>query len=282
TFTVRLPVGGPGTAPEQLNLGAAAAAPPAALPGSAGPTVLVIDDDAATRDLMRRLLVKDDYRVLEAEDGEAGLRAARDLRPDVITLDVLMPGMDGWAVLAALKQEPALAGIPVVMLTILDAERLGFSLGAAAFLTKPVEREALLAALQAVAPGRAHRSALLIEDDRATREMLRRILDKEGWGVLQAENGRVGLEQLVAHQPDLIILDLMMPEMDGFTFLEAKRASQAWRDIPVVVITARDLTPEDRQRLNGGVQQVVRKGSTGGLDLLQEVRSLVAAAGTTV
>jgi CheY-like chemotaxis protein len=269
TFTVRLPVAPRGPAVEQLALVEEAE------PSEAG-TVLVIDDDPAVRDLMRRALAKDGYRVVEADGGEAGLRAARDQRPDVITLDVLMPGMDGWAVLAALKRDPALEAIPVVMLTILDEPQLGFTLGAAEYLTKPVDRERLLSTLQRLVPAGGERPVLVVEDDAATREMLSRTLGREGWTVIEAENGRVGLDRLADHRPGLVLLDLMMPEMDGFTFLEALRAQEAPLP-PVVVLTAKHLTAADRARLNGGVTHVIEKGGRDRDALFGEVKALVAA-----
>ncbi|HEV8150398.1 MAG TPA: response regulator, partial [Gemmatimonadales bacterium] len=278
TFTVRLPTEVPD--PREP----ARAKPSAA--GVAG-TVLVIDDDPEVRQLLVRMLGKEGFRVLEASGGEEGLALARSERPDVITLDVLMPGLDGWGVLSALKSEPALAAIPVVMLSIMDERRLGFSLGAAEYLTKPIERAQLSAVLARYrrAPGA---TVLVVEDDAATRMMLRRALEKEAWTVSEAENGRVGLERVAADPPALILLDLMMPEMDGFEFLDALRSNEAQvapranvapraPAPPVVVITAKQLTEADRQRLNGGVRGVVQKRSQDLDGLLEDVRRQVAA-----
>jgi hypothetical protein len=278
TFTVRLPTEVPD--PREP----ARAKPSAA--GVAG-TVLVIDDDPEVRQLLVRMLDKEGFRVLEASGGEEGLALARSERPDVITLDVLMPGLDGWGVLSALKSEPALAAIPVVMLSIMDERRLGFSLGAAEYLTKPIERAQLSAVLARYrrAPGA---TVLVVEDDAATRMMLRRALEKEAWTVSEAENGRVGLERVAADPPALILLDLMMPEMDGFEFLDALRSNEAQvapranvapraPAPPVVVITAKQLTEADRQRLNGGVRGVVQKRSQDLDGLLEDVRRQVAA-----
>ncbi len=243
--------------------------------GSAG-TVLVIDDDPSARQLVARMLGKEGFRVVEAADGEAGLELARAERPDVITLDVLMPGLDGWGVLAALKNDPALASIPVVMLTIMDQESLGFSLGAAEYLTKPVER-AQLAAVLARYRRAAGASVLVVEDDAATRGVLRRSLEKEGWTVTEAENGRVGLERVASHAPSLVLLDLMMPEMDGFEFLDGLRSRGIAEAPPVVVLTAKELTADDRLRLTGGVREVVQKRPQDIDLLLADVRRQVAA-----
>jgi CheY-like chemotaxis protein len=240
-------------------------------------TVLVIDDDPDTRDLMRRMLAKEGYRVLEASDGEAGLEIARAAIPDVITLDVLMPGMDGWTVLSQLKTDPRLAAIPVVMLTITDERNLGFSLGASEYLTKPIERSRLQSVLARYRkePGAP---VLVVEDDEATRTTLRRALEKDGWEVTEAENGRQGLTQLDARRPGLVLLDLMMPEMDGFEFLEALRLRPAEGCPPVVVITAKELTEDDRQRLNGGVSRVLRKGTAAPNAIVSEVKHLLMGA----
>jgi CheY-like chemotaxis protein len=248
--------------------------------GSAAGTVLVIDDDPASRQLLHRMLAKEGFRVLEAANGEQGLALARAEHPDVITLDVLMPGLDGWGVLAALKDDAALAAIPVVMLTVADERHLGFALGAAEYLTKPIERAQLSAVLARYrrAPGAA---VLIVEDDEATRAVLRRSLEKDGWTVAEAENGRVGLERVAAAPPAVVLLDLMMPEMDGFEFLEGLHAagSPGAPRPPVVVLTAKELTDADRQRLNGGVARVLQKGGRNGDDLIAEVRSLMRTQG---
>jgi CheY-like chemotaxis protein len=236
--------------------------------------VLVIDDDPAVRNLLGRSLSRDGFRVETAADGATGLRLARDLGPDIITLDVLMPDMDGWAVLSALKSDPLLAGIPVVMVTVVDEKPMGFALGVSEYLTKPIDRTRLAAVLRRYAPDGAARTVLIVEDDVAARRVLRQGLKKSGWRVVEAANGRVALEQVAAHSPDLVLLDLVMPEMDGFEFLEALRERGGAPRIPVVVITAKDLTEEDRKRLNGGVERVVHKGGHGPEALLAEVRGL--------
>ena len=238
-------------------------------------TVLVIDDEATIRDLMQRYLVKEGFRVVVASSGEEGLRLARELRPDAITLDVMMPGMDGWAVLTALKADPIVADIPVVMLTIVDDKNLGYALGAADYLTKPIDRDRLLTVLHA---HRRDRPVLIVDDDAGLRQLLRRMLEPEGYAVVEAENGRVALECLRGMSPSVVLLDLMMPEMDGFEFVAEFRRHEASRGIPIVVITARDLSREDRERLNGYVQKILQKGAHGRDALLAEVRELVAAS----
>jgi PAS domain S-box-containing protein len=226
-----------------------------------GPLVLVIDDDESARDIVRRYLEKDGYRVATAPDGETGVQMAKELNPIAITLDVMMPGMDGWSVLSELKLNPALARIPVIMLTILDEKPLGLTLGASGYLTKPVERGRLLEVVGHFT-GDSSTRVLVIEDDEPTRDMVRRTLEGVGCTVVEAENGRVGLERVMEDPPSLILLDLMMPELDGFGFLEQLRDTPHSGKIPVVVTTAKDLTDEDRARLNGGVERILEKGAT--------------------
>jgi CheY-like chemotaxis protein len=238
--------------------------------------VLVIDDDATVRDLMARFLDKEGFFVQTAASGEEGLQKARELQPDAITLDVMMPRMDGWAVLSALKAEPALADIPVIMLTLIDERSIGYALGATEYLTKPVDHTRLTAILRRY-PRRTAGAVLVVEDDPLTRQMMRRLLEKAGWDVTEAENGRAALERIEEACPALILLDLMMPEMDGFTFLEALRKHQKCRSVPVVVITAKELTPEDNRRLNGYVERVLQKGSYRREELLEMLRDRVAA-----
>jgi len=267
-FTARLPA--------TLATEPAADASEHNLDGSA-PTILVIDDDEAARTIVRRHLIKAGYRVDEAGDGKSGLARARAARPAVITLDVMMPGMDGWEVLATLKSDPELAEIPVIMLTILDEQRIGFTLGASDYLTKPIDRSRLLAALERCGARSTGDGVLLVEDDAETRTMMRRTLERAGWPVIEAENGRVALERLAQRAPRLVLLDLMMPEMDGFDFLDALRRRPDHRTLPVIVVTAKDLTDDDRRRLNGGVQEILQKGAYGRDELLQTIADLVGA-----
>jgi CheY-like chemotaxis protein len=192
-----------------------------------------------------------------------------------MTLDVMMPGVDGWAVLTELKADPRTADIPVIILSILDDKNLGFALGATDYLTKPIDRERLITILERYHENGNARHALVIEDDAATREMLGRMLEKEGWSVNRAANGRIALEKLRELVPQLILLDLMMPEMDGFEFVTELRQHPEWRGVPIIVVTAKDLTPEDRLRLNGYVVKILQKSGNSRDELLAQVRDLV-------
>jgi len=271
TFTIRLPARVAATVEEP----AAAAAPSEPAPLAGIGTVLVIDDEAAVRDLMQRFLTKEGFRVVTASSGEEGLQRARELRPDAITLDVMMPGLDGWAVLSALKADAAVADIPVVMLTIVDDRNLGYALGASDYLTKPIDRERLTAVLR---QHRRDRPVLVVDDDDNVRQLLRRMLEPEGYTVVEAENGRAALERLREAIPSVVLLDLMMPEMDGFEFVTEFRRHEAWRAIPIVVVTAKDLSGADRERLNGYVQKILQKGAHSREQLLAEVRELVTSS----
>lgn len=226
-----------------------------------GSTVLVIDDDPEVHELLRRSLGREGYKVLTAGTGEEGLRMAKDRRPAVITLDVMMPGVDGWAVLAALKTDAGTHDIPVVMLTMIDNRSRGYALGAADYLTKPVDRQRLAGILRKYAAGRQPATVLVVDDDADNRDLIRRLLVKEGWTIAEAANGRAALDWLEGHQPGLILLDLMMPEMDGFQFLEERKRRGLRTAVPVVVLTAKELSDDDRRRLNGGVDRILQKGN---------------------
>jgi PAS domain S-box-containing protein len=246
------------------------------LPASAA-VVLVIDDDPMVADLLRRTLVKDGYRVDYAENGEKGLQLARQLRPDAITLDVMMPGMDGWQVMTRLKSDPELADIPVILLSIVNDRKTGFALGATEYLTKPFDRERLTAVLGRISKKRGSRLALVVDDIADNRELLRNALEADGWTVEEAANGLEALERVEQRRPDTILLDLMMPEMDGIAFVERLRASERNRAIPVLVVTAKEITPADRQRLSGGVQAIMQKGAVDLSELVAQTRALLSA-----
>ena len=241
-------------------------------------TVLVIDDDPTTLDLTRRFLTREGFAVQTADSGMRGLELAQKLRPSAITLDVMMPGMDGWAVLTALKQQPETADIPVIMLTMLDEKEMGFALGASEYMSKPIDRERLTAYLERyLASSRVGGGRILVvEDEAETRELLRRGLEKNGWSIDEAENGLVALARLNDQVPDLILLDLAMPQMDGFDFLAELRQTEEWHNIPVVVVTAGDLTAGEQARLDGQVEAVLKKGAHPRDSLLSELRDLVA------
>jgi signal transduction histidine kinase/CheY-like chemotaxis protein len=282
TFTVTLPAVVPDT-----TRPARAPVPAPGVPASpasariARSTILVIDDEPAALDLVGRALGKEGYHIQTAASGPEGLALARQLKPAAITLDVMMAGMDGWAVLSALKADPLTNDIPVVMLTVVDDKNLGFALGATDYLIKPIEWERLIAVLDKIQRHRANGRVLVVEDEPESREMLRRAAERQGWQVTEAENGRVGLARLDEQVPDVILLDLMMPEMDGFTFMEELRRRPDTRQVPVIVVTAKDLTEAERRRLNGHVIQIVQKGGYSTRELVEEVDRLLAVVADT-
>ena len=236
--------------------------------------VLVVDDDPATRDLLTRFLSREGFTVRVAANGKSGLALAASLKPRVILLDVTMPRMDGWEVLRSLKDDPHLAAIPVVMCTIIDEQNLGFSLGASDYVMKPVDWERLKDVLARVQADAARGDALVVDDDPDTRERLQGLLAKNGWTVTEAGNGREALDAVRRRAPSLVLLDLNMPEMDGFTFLRTFRASPDWAAIPVVVMTARDLSAGERAELKGGGAKVFSKGEVSMQDLVGQLRAL--------
>ena len=268
TFTIRLPAEVGIAQPAAAARDAAVARPSAAQ--SRFPTVLVVDDDPTVREVIARHLTREGFSVATASGGQEGLRLARELHPVAITLDVMMPDIDGWTVLAAIKGDPELADIPVVLVTIVDEKNRGYALGATDYMVKPVDRARLSGVLRNIC-GAGGRQALLVDDDEMMRRGMRLALEQDGWQVAEAENGRVALARLAEKRPDIIMLDLMMPEMDGFEFLVEMRSHAEWRDIPVLVVTAKDLTAEERSQLNGDVERVLQKGAAELDELLAEI-----------
>ena len=277
-FTVQLPA----IAPTEAAQGGAKPGEPAATAAAAGsppkaqderPLVIVIDDDQVVLDLMDRFLTREGYTVRTARNGRDGLELVRALHPLAVTVDVIMPGMDGYSLLSALKDDPRTSEIPVVLISSTENRDLGLALGAVEFLSKPIDRTRLGQVLQQMkVANRAH--ILVVEDDPPTRVLVSRMLRDDGWQVTEAENGLRALEALPVCRPEVILLDLMMPEMDGFQFLAELRRMPAFSSVPVVVLTAMDLSEEDRRLLRRNVVLVCQKGSLQKDALLGELRAL--------
>jgi len=246
-------------------------------PMAARARILVVDDDPQARELVQRNLAREGFEVRAAADGSAGLELARAWKPDLILLDVMMPGRDGWAVLAELKADPALSSIPVIMSTMLENRELSFAMGAADYVRKPIDWSRLEGMLKRHAPEKA-RPVLVVEDDAASRDMLVRLVEKAGLAARAAKDGKEALEIVAVERPQLILLDLMMPQVDGFDFVERLRANELGADIPVLVVTAKSLTSEDLERLNGKVAEILRKGSFPQDELVERIRALVPPA----
>jgi CheY-like chemotaxis protein len=268
TFTVELPYAR-SNAPPSSRLRAAQSVSPRA------PRVLVVDDDEPARELLSRMLGQEGYAVYVAESGREALSLARELVPSVVTLDVLMPEMDGWEVLAEMKQDPSLRDIPVVMISMLHDRSAGIMLGASDYLAKPVDRGILLKSIARHAKGSRSGGVLVIDDDPHAREVIRLALERDGWSVQDAEDGKEGLARMLHHRPSVVVLDLIMPNVDGFAVLESMRSNASLMDLPVVVVTSKDLTPHERKWLSSRVFSVMEAGSRQHDELLSDVRALV-------
>jgi signal transduction histidine kinase/DNA-binding response OmpR family regulator len=265
TFTVTLP--------RELPSEPAAAirALPAAAAARTG-RVLVIDDDESTRKLLRFELEPFGLTVLEAADGREGLAIAARQKPDAVVLDVVMPRMDGWGTLRALKDSPATRSIPVLVHSVVNNRAFGFSFGAFDHLVKPVSRETMVAALRRAGVLDGGAGVLVADDDRDIRELLARDLAAAGYRVRTARDGAETLEELATERPSAVILDLLMPEPDGFEILYRMRDDAALRDLPVIVLTGKNLTRADYARLNGSARRIIHKGA----DMTRLVRDVLA------
>jgi Amt family ammonium transporter len=240
------------------------------------PVVLVIDDDQTIHDLLGHYLVQQGFQMLSAYDGEEGLRLAQEHRPNLITLDVMIPRLDGWSVLSRLKADPRLNAIPVIMLTILDERSIGMTLGASDYLTKPIQPALLRQILEKYHCKGRDCLVLVVEDDADVQGVMRDLLEKAGWHVDVAGNGRIALEKIRQTCPQLILLDLMMPEMDGFAFIDALNSEDpALRSIPIIVVTALDVSQEERKRLESSILRIFRKNSYQPNDLVKSVREML-------
>jgi PAS domain S-box-containing protein len=279
TFTLRLPV--------ELPVTDLAEALPEGVEPCEGPCVLVVDDDPAQRDLLTRFLERQGFAVRSAADGQAGLALARAIRPTAILLDVEMPRMDGWSMLHAVREDAELGETPVIMVSVLNEESLGYALGATDYLTKPVDWDRLREIIERVRPPGTEAAsvegtaglALVVDDDADLRVRLRTLLERGGLAVAEAANGQEALAAVDERVPGLILLDLTMPVMDGFAFLKALRARPHGRNVPVVVLTARDITSEERRSLDREADRVVVKGSVSLRDLARDLRELAPPGG---
>ena len=271
TFIIRLPVEMPEQPGETIETIEAIEAAPRE------DTVLIIDDDAGTRDLIARFLQREGFATRQASDGRAGLAMARALRPQVILLDVMMPQMDGWSVLTAIRNDPDLAATPVIMVSFVHEEGLAASLGANDYLSKPIEWDALSKILSRYRVGAAGDDILVVDDDDDTRTRLTTMLNRSGFKVRAAADGATALAMTEEVAPAVVLLDLLMPDMDGFNLLKALRAREEWRQIAVVVLTAKDITPSERLYLQGEADQVLTKGNTTYRELAEQLRGLTSA-----
>ena len=242
------------------------------------PSILVIDDDPVMLELMDRFLTKEGFDVHLAANGRDGVEMAKRLRPMAVTTDVMMPEMDGWEVVTTLRNDPSTSHIPVVVVTVTDSRDMGMTVGASQFLTKPVDWSRLGELMTRYRASRGVRPVLVVEDDEASREQLVRLLTKDGWRVVTAENGCVALDQVRVEVPAVILLDLMMPEMDGFEFLTHFRKVPGCDNVPVVIVSAMDITPAHRAQMNGGIVEIISKSSTTAKDVASYLRDRLQLA----
>lgn len=233
--------------------------------------ILIVDDEEDARSAAAGIVRAEGYDVLMASNAETGLQMAREHTPDAVILDVIMPERDGWSMLKEMKADAVLCEMPVILATIVADREMGLAFGAVEHLTKPVDPTKLIRTLDAIADGRG-KDVLIVDDDAATRNLFRRILTREGWTVREASDGRRALNQLESVKPTLMVLDIMMPNVDGFDVLKTVRATEGLSDLPVIVATSKDLSREEMSWLKANAGEVIRKGDTGRSDLLAALR----------
>jgi len=234
-------------------------------------SVLIVDDEEEARSAVAAIVKAEGYDVLMAGNAEVGLRMAREKMPDAVILDVIMPERDGWSMLKEMKSDPILCEMPVILATIVADREMGLAFGAVEHLTKPIDPSVLLKTLNGIADG-LEKDVLIVDDDVATRNLFRRILTREGWNVREASDGRRALTQLQTRKPTLMVLDIMMPHVDGFDVLKSVRATKGLSDLPVIVATSKDLTREEMSWLKDNTSEVIHKGETGRSDLLAALK----------
>ncbi len=255
-----LPTGAPPDSVVPTTLAAPLPDAPAWQPGSAQPTVLVIEDDPASVNLLKLYLAAADFDVAVARDGATGLELARRLQPACIILDIVLPQLDGWDVLAHAKQDPTLQSIPIVVVSMIDERGKGFALGAAEYIVKPLRSDALLGTIRRLVRTASRPATVLaVDDDPLAIALIRAALEPEGYTILAATGGAEAIDLARQVQPDLIILDLVMPEVNGFAVVEELRKDASTVDIPIVVLTSKMMTPADKARLNGHISHLAGK-----------------------
>ncbi len=248
----------------------------AAEPGAVKPLVLVVDDEAPARELLASYL-ESDYQIAMAESGAEAVAQAKELRPGAITLDVLMAGGNGFETLVALRKEPATAGIPIIIVSIVDQKQVGFALGADDYLVKPIRKLQLLETVRKHVPGQSKDSGLilLVDDDLATLEMLDETLRTAGYKVRGVQSGTGALALLSSQDVSTVLLDLLMPEMDGFQVIRQIRDDNRWKDIPILVMTAKTLTQDEMDLLNQETHALLQKSGSWQRTLVSEVKRIV-------
>ena len=238
--------------------------------------ILVIDDDQKVREMLTRMLEAQGYRVLAAVDGNTGLEMAREHRPDAITLDVVMPGgMDGWEVLNHLKESKDTQSIPVVMVSVMAEQENGSALDVEDYLVKPIDMKRLSRVIERATGQSNSQSLLLVDDDEASLKAMSRILDEAGWKTTRAHDGAEALDLLKKTRPAAIVLDLLMPVMDGFEFLEKLQADEHLCSIPVIVLSGKDPSEKEQAFLRERVTTILKKGQRSADELITAINDRV-------
>ena len=244
------------------------------------PVVLMVEDDPLAAELLARQLDRAGFRTEIVTKGSDVVSSARALQPAAITLDILLPDLDGWEVLARLKRDETTRAIPVVVISVVDTPELGLALGAMDYFVKPVIAKDLIARLSkfnlTLRDAGDKVDVLVVDDEPANREWLSGILAPAGFNVISASGGAEAIDLARSRRPDLVLLDLMMPEVSGFDVVEALRSDPATRQMPIMVLTAKDLTSADKRHLNGQVSMILRRGSTGATDLIVMLHEIIA------
>jgi signal transduction histidine kinase/CheY-like chemotaxis protein len=261
--------------PAGTPAGRGAAAPAADAAAAGRPLVLVVEDEPQAANLLALYLARGGYRTELARDGAEALEKARALRPDAITLDIMLPRLDGWEVLRGLKDDAATRDIPVVVASVVDNQSLGYALGAVDYFVKPIDRRALLARLERYRSSTARSRVLAVDDEPDALALVAETLRPAGYDVESASGGRAGIAAATARRPDVVLLDLMMPDVTGFDVVEALRADPRTRDVPVLIVTAKELTAEEKALLSGRVAGVLQKGTGGAVELLDWLDRIV-------
>jgi PAS domain S-box-containing protein len=279
TFRFRIPMVLAGEVVESADqLVHSAAEAVSELPEGERPLVLIIEDNLQAGQLIQMYLQEAGYRTEFARDGAEGLEKAKRLKPNVITLDMIMPIKDGWQVLKELKRHPICKNIPIVIISITDEKKLGFSMGAVDYFVKPVNREELLKAMQKI-PLRSikqkqHPKVLIIDDDRTAADLIHVILEAEGYEVIKSMNGKEGVRIAAAESPDLIILDLIMPDISGFNVAYQLKQQVATRNTPIIILTSMEVDEDTKTQMQGFISTIMSKSRFTKNDLLREISSI--------